>query len=232
MTNDQDDFDEDPQLRALLAQSDPARSLTPADPQGLARLLREVQEDTMNDAADSSGTTSGTTTPVGRRGRLSWLAGAAAVAVIAGGGFAVASSMGGDDPAGPQAADKPTPTQTPTSTADPVVVTLQAPTVDAKCAAPSPEILGQFDTVFSGTVTAVDGDVVTLRPDEVFAGDSADEIDIVGAGPDPRALGGQVTFEVGQTYYVSATGGQVSACGYSGATSDSDLEQLYDVAFR
>lgn len=218
MTNDQHDFDEDPQLRALLAQSDPAASLTPADPEGLARLL----EDTMNDAADTSGTT-----PVRRRG-LSWLAGAAAVAVIAGGGFAVASSMGGDDPAKPQAGGG----TSPTATADPVVVTLQAPTVGAKCAAPSPEILSQFDTVFSGTVTAIDGDVVTLTPDEVFAGDSADEIEIVGAGPDPRALGGQVAFEVGQTYYVSAMGGQVSACGYSGVTTDSELEQLIDVAFR
>ena len=159
MTNDQNDFDEDPQLRALLAQSDPAHSLTPADPHGLARLLRHIQEATMNDAAD--------TTPVRQRGRLSWLAGAAAVAVIAGGGFAIASSMGGDDPVKPQAADKPTPTQTPTATAtaDPVVVTLQAPTIGAKCAVPSPAILGQFDTVFSGTVTAIDGDVVTLSPD-------------------------------------------------------------------
>ena len=119
-----------------------------------------------------------------------------------------------------------------TATADPVVVTLQAPTVGAKCAAPSPEILSQFDTVFSGTVTAIDGDVVTLTPDEVFAGESADEVEIVGAGPGPRALGEQVAFEVGQTYYVSAMGGQVSACGYSGVTTDSELEQLIDVAFR
>ena len=216
MTNDQHDFDEDPQLRALLAQSDPATSLTPADPQGLARLL----EDTMNDDATTG------TSPVRQRGRLSWLAGAAAVAVIAGGGFAVASSMGGDEPAKPQAGQKPP------AAAEPVVVTLQAPTAGAKCAVPSPEILSQFDTVFSGTVSAINGDVVTLTPSETFAGDSVDEVDIVGARPDSRALGGQVTFEVGQTYYVAAMGGQVSACGYSGLTSDSGLTDLIQVAFR
>lgn len=219
---ERNDFDEDRQLRAILGQADPARDLTPADPQGLARLL----EDTMNDDATTTGTT-----PVRRRGALTWLAGAAAVAVIAGGGFAVASSTGGDDPVKPQAGGSSGPTAT-TDPVTPVVVTLQAPSLAAKCAMPSPEILAQFDTAFSGTVTAIDGDVVTLAPTEVFAGESADEIEIVGAHPDMRALGGQVTFEVGQTYYVSATGGQVSACGYSGAASDSQLTQMYDVAFR
>ncbi len=136
--------------------------------------------------------------------------------------------MGGDDPVKPQAGG---PTD-PTTTTDPVVVTLQAPTLGAKCAAPSPEILAQFDTVFSGTVTAIDGDVVTLAPTEMFVGESADEIEIVGSSPDLRALAGQVDFEVGETYYVSAAGGEVSACGYSGAASDSQLTQLYDVAFR
>jgi hypothetical protein len=217
--NDRQDFDEDPQLRAILEQADPARSLTPADPQVLARLL----EDTMNDVANTPGTT-----PVRQRGPLTWLAGAAAVAVIAGGGFAVASSMGGDDPVTPQAGD----TSSPTDVVDPVVVTLKAPGIAAKCAAPSPEILSQFDTVFSGTVTAIDGDTVTLTPAETFVGDSGDEVDIVGARPDTRTLGGQVTFEVGQTYYVAAMGGQVSACGYSGLTSDSGLTDLIDVAFR
>jgi hypothetical protein len=220
---DRNDFDEDPQLRALVGQADPARSLTPADPQGLARLL----EDTMNDAADTSGTT-----PVRRRGPATWLGAAAAVAVIAGGGFAVASSLGDDDPRDLQAGDPSTPAST--TAAEPVVVRLEAPSALApRCAMPTPEILSQFDTAFSGTVTAIEGDVVTLAPAEVFAGESADEIEVVGASPNLRlALGGQVDFEVGQTYYVSASGGQVSACGYSGSTSDSQLSQIYDLAFR
>lgn len=219
---DRNDFDEDPQLRAILEQADPARSLTPADPTGLARLLVQIQGDTMNDA-DS---TTGTTTSSQQRGIATWLGAAAAVAVIAGGGFAIASSMGDDDPT-PQAASDPT-TSAP---AEPVVVTLQAPTLGAKCAAPTPEILAQFDTAFTGTVTAVDGDLITLTPTETFAGESADEIDIVG-GMNGRALGGVVDFQVGETYYVAASQGQVSACGYSGAASDSQVSELFDVAFR
>lgn len=218
------DFDEDPQLRALLGQADPARSLTPADPEGLARLL----EDTMNDTTDTSGDTAGATST--RRGPVTWLAGAAAAVLLVGGGFAFASQLRDDEPSVDMAGDATTPTTAAATTA-PVVMTLQAPSMGAKCAAPTPELLSQFDTAFEGTVTSVDGDVVTLAPTEVFAGEKADEVEVVGSGIDPRALGGVVTFEVGQTYYVSASDGQVSACGFSGSASDESLQQLYDVAF-
>jgi hypothetical protein len=225
---DRNDFDEDPQLRVLLGQADPARSLAPADPQGLARLLARIEEDTMTTDTETPDVTTADAR-ARRRGSRTWLAAAAAVAVIAGGGFAVASSLGGDEPTAPQVADRPEPDPDPA--ADPVVVTLQGPTLGARCAAPTPELLAQFDTAFAGTVTAIDGDVVTLAPTETFAGGSADEVEIVG-GMDGRALGGVVDFQVGETYYVSATGGQVSACGFSGPTSDAQLTQLYDVAFR
>jgi hypothetical protein len=115
---------------------------------------------------------------------------------------------------------------------DPVVVTLQAPSaVAGKCAVPTPEMLATAEVAFAGTVTAIDGDTVTLAPTETYAGESADEIEVVGMSPDLRALGGQTTFVVGGTYMVSATGGQVSACGFSGAASP-QLQSLYDLAFR
>jgi hypothetical protein len=222
MTNDQG-FDEDPQLRGLLGQTDPAHSLTPADPQGLARLLLEIQEDTMSNDLDTRTDLPQQTTELRRRGPLAWLVAAAAVAVIAGGGFAAVSSMGGDDTvqqAGPG------------TTVEPVVLTLDAPSpVAGKCAVPTPELLGGAEVAFAGTVTAIDGDVVTLTPTETFAGESADEIEVVGMRPDLRALGGQVEFVVGGTYLVSATGGQISACGFSG-TATPELTQLYDLAFR
>ena len=168
------------------------------------------------------------TTALRRRGPLAWLVAAAAVAVIAGGGYAAVSSMqdnGTVQQAGPSTA--------PVEPVDePTVVTLQAPTaVPAKCAVPTPELLGGAEVAFAGTVTAIDGDVVTLTPTETFAGESAEEIEVVGMSPDVRALTGQPEFVVGGTYLVSATGGQVSACGFSGAATP-ELEQLYDVAFR
>ena len=224
---DEQSFDEDPQLRALLQPADPARSLTPADPEGLARLLLHIQEDTMSHDLDTRPVLQ-QSTELRRRGPLAWLVAAASVAIIAGGGYAVVSLMQDNNglvpQAGPSAASDPV--------AEPVVMTLQAPSaVSGRCAVPTPELLGDAEVAFAGTVTSVEGDVVTLTPTETFAGESADEIEVVGMGPDTRALGGQPEFEVGGTYLVSATGGQVSACGFSGAASP-QLEQLYDLAFR
>lgn len=218
---DEKSFDEDPQLRALLAQSDPARSLTPADPHGLARLL----EDTVSNDLDTRTDLPQQTTELRRRGPLAWLVAAAAVVAIAGGGYAAVSSMqdnGTVEQAGPS-----------TSPVDePVVVTLQAPAaMEVRCAVPTPELLGSAEIAFAGTVTAVDGDVVTLAPTETYAGETADEVEVTGMRPDLRALGGQPEFVVGGTYLVSATGGQLSACGFSGEASP-ELQNLYDLAFR
>jgi len=220
---DEQSFDEDPQLRALLGQADPARSLTPADPQGLARLL----EDTMAHDLDTRPELQ-QTTELRRRGPLAWLVAAAAVAVIAGGGYAAVSSMQ-DNGTAPQAGAN---TSAGDPAADPTVMTLEAPSaVQGRCAVPTPELLGSAEVAFAGTVTAIDGDTVTLTPTETFAGESAEQIEVIGMSPDLRALGGQPEFVVGGTYLVSATDGQVSACGFSGATTP-QLEQLYDVAFR
>ena len=220
---DEQGFDEDPQLRALLGQADPARSLTPADPEGLARLL----EDTMSQDLETRPELE-QTTELRRRGPLAWLVAAAAVAVIAGGGYAAVSAMQ-DNGTVQQAGPSTSPVE---PVDEPTVVTLQAPTaVSGKCAALTPELLGSAEVAFAGTVTAVDGDVVTLTPTETFAGESAQEIEVVGMSPDLRALGGQPEFVVGGTYLVSATGGQVSACGFSGPATP-QLQKLYDGAFN
>jgi len=222
---DEHGFDDDPRLRALLAQSDPARTLTPADPQGLARLLLEIQEDTMSNDLDIGTDLPQQTTELRRRGPLAWLVAAAAVATIAGGGYAAVSSMQ-DNGTVEQAGPSTSPVD------DPVVLTLEAPTsLAAKCAVPTPELLAGAEVAFAGTVTAIDGDVVTFSPTETYAGESAEEIEIVGMSPDIRALTGQPEFVVGGTYLVSATDGQMSACGFSGEASP-ELQNLYDLAFR
>lgn len=218
---EQQSFDEDPQLRALLGQSDPARSLTPADPQGLARLL----EDTMSNDLDTRTDLPQQNTELRRRGPLAWLVAAAAVATIAGGSWAAISSMQ-DDGTVQQAGPSSPPA------VEPVVVTLQAPTtLPARCAVPTPESLGTAEVAFAGTVTAVEGDTVTIEPTETYTGAAADEFEVVGVLPDLRGVGGQPEFAVGGTYLVSATDGQVAACGFSGEASP-ELLNLYDLAFR
>jgi hypothetical protein len=226
---DEHGFDEDPQLRVVLAASDPARSLTPADPTGLARLL----EDTMANDLDTRTDLPQQDTELRRRGPLAWLVSAAAVAAIAGGGYAVVASMQ-DDVVVEQAAPTSPPADRPADNpaGEPVVVALEAPTtLPARCAVPSPEILGSAEIAFAGTVTAVDGDTVTLTPTESYTGVSADEVEVFGMGPDVRALGVQPEFVVGGTYLVSATDGQMSVCGLSGEVSP-ELENLYELAFR
>lgn len=214
---DQQSFDEDPQLRALLGQSDPASSLRPADPTGLARLLEDTMSTDLETRVDQ---------PVRQRNPLTWLAAAAAVAVIGGGGAFTAMSMSNDDDPVQQAGPAPT--------SEPVVITLDAAgTGEARCAVPTPEMLAGAEVAFAGTVTAVDGSTVTLTPTETYAGQAADEVELVGllSGVRGPELVGIPQFEVGSTYLVSGTDGQVSACGFSGPVSP-ELEQLYDSAFR
>ncbi len=219
-------FDEDPQLRALLGLADPARTLAPANPDELAGLLRHVQDDTVRNDLDARPDVRQSTRSR-RRGPVTWLVAAAAAAVVAGGGYAAVSSMqdsGTVQQAGPSVAPE-----------TPEVLSLELPSVvPAKCAVPSPATSGFIaasDVAFAGTVTAVDGDTVTITPTESFVGASVDSVEVVGLRPDLRALGGQPEFVVGGTYLVSATDGQVSACGFSGAATP-QLQQLYDLAFR
>lgn len=225
MTDDPS-FDQDPQLRALLARSDPARTLAPADQDGLARLLLDIQEDTVSTDLDTRTDLPEQRTDLRRRGALAWLVAAAAVATIAGGGYATVSAL--QDPGGTVQQAGPTTSEVD----DPVVVTLQAPAaVPAKCLVPTPELLADAEVAFAGTVTSITDGVVTFAPTETYAGQSADEIELVGLHADVRVLIGQPEFVVGGTYLVSATGGQVSACGFSGEASP-ELQSLYDLAFR
>jgi hypothetical protein len=230
---DRDGFDRDDDLRALLRSGDPAGSLSPADPAALARLL----EDTMSAdleirpvAPDDGSRATGTR----GRNRLTWLVAAAAVAMIAGvGGIAIAG-LSGDDSPPPQASDTRTSTPPETTAGAPVAgttteLTAVAPT--ARCALPSPETLAQYDQAFQGTVTAIDGDSVTLQATDVFTGEVGETVRVSAAPADMKALVSAVDFEVGGTYLVSAFEGSVSTCpGFSGPASG-DVQALYKEAF-
>jgi len=91
-------FDEDRELRARLRAADPAADLEPATPERMARLL----EDTMDQNTHPSTRDEQATT---RRSPLTWVAAAAAVAVLVGGGFWF--TRGGDAPSPPVAASWP-----------------------------------------------------------------------------------------------------------------------------
>lgn len=211
-----DPYDE-PELRARLRATDPAASLGPADPDGVARLLEDVMShdiDTQVPETRQSGT----------RGRnpLTWVVAAAATLVIAGiGVFAIA---GGPDDADPPAAGG--------DQEDQVVITqLRAPAAaGGRCMVPTAEVLAGQDLAFAGTVDAITDGTVTLTPTETFAGEEADTVEVEAPAAELTDLIGAVDFEVGGSYLVAASDGQVTACGFSGPASP-QLERLYTQAF-
>jgi hypothetical protein len=221
----------DDELQQRLRAIDPASALPPADPDGVARLL----EDTMNaDLTDTSTDGPGQqqeTRASGTRNRsaLTWLVAAAAVLIA---GVGVVSLLGND----PEPADVPSASPSTSRSEDasspPATLTeLGAPPpATGRCMAPTAEALSTAQVAFSGTVTAVAADVVTIAPDRFYTGEPTDTVEVRAAPELMTALVGAVQFEEGERYLVSATDGQVTVCGFSGPASP-DLEALYVEAF-
>ena len=166
MTDEQDGFDRDDDLRALLRSGDPAGSLSPADPAALASLLEDIMSadlDVRPDGRREAPTATGTH----GRNRLTWLVAAAAAAVIAAaGGFAV-SGLGGDDAAPPPRGRdddrRPRPPEAGAAAGRPTTapiagVTTSSRAPSARVRGADPGAAGQYHQAFEGTVTAIDGD--------------------------------------------------------------------------
>lgn len=221
---DSHDGDRDDPLRARLRTADPAASLSPADPDGVARLL----EDTMSHDTDTQVPERRT----GTRGRnpLTWLVAAAAVLVIAGVGVFTLTGTD-DDNTAPPIADDSAGSGEGGGGGEPVVISLRAPAASTgRCMVPSAEMLSQQQVAFEGTVESIDDGTVVLTPTEFYAGDEADRVEVDAPAEQLTNLIGAVEFEVGGTYLVSATGGQVTVCGFSGPATP-ELQQLYADAF-
>jgi hypothetical protein len=206
-------MNDDDELRDRLRASDPAASLPPADPTRVARLLEDVMSTELTTENRETGTRN--------RGPLTWLVAAAAVLIIA--GVAVYGVLGhDDDPTPPPAADGHT-----------TVTELSAPNAaayDARCMVPNPEIVAQQSVAFDGTVTTLADGAVTLTVDHWYAGSPTDLVRVQAPATELEELVGAVHFEDGGRYLVSATGGQVTVCGFS-APYSTDLAKIYEQAF-
>lgn len=231
---DRHGFDTDDELRALLRTADPARTLAPADQAAVSELLEDIMSTDLDARPDTAEATP-------RRGRTTWLVAAAAATVIAGAaGLALSALDSGSDPA-PSAGPAPT-APAPSagsgvSTVDPGAGTgagtteLTAPTTTpGRCAAPSAAFIAAQQQAFEGTVTAIEGDRVTLQTSEVFTGEVGQTVVVDAPAAAMQSLIQSTQFEVGGTYLVSATDGQVAVCGFSGR-ADGELQGIYDQAF-
>ena len=231
------DFDQDDELRAMLRGSDPARSLPPADQAALAHLLEDIMSTDLEvrPAVPDEGTRA---THTHGRNRLTWLVAAAAAVVIAGaGGFAV-SGLAGNDADPPSASTTTDPgtdsgTDAGTDLGVPVAgatTELTAGAAPARCAVPSATLVGTSDQAFSGTVTAIEGDTVTIQTTDVYTGEVGETVVVSAPSPQFSSLIQATKFQVGGSYLVSASGGMVSVCGLSGKATG-ELRSLYDQAF-
>lgn len=117
-------------------------------------------------------------------------------------------------------------------------VTIAAPApaggpVMSSCIALSPDVLSAVDLAFDGTVTKVDGDQVILAVSRWFKGGTSDDVVVTqqaaGDAPSTIEMDGVVLNEGGH-YLVSATGGVVNGCGFSGNHTE-ELLDLYEQAF-
>jgi hypothetical protein len=147
--------------------------------------------------------------------RKTWVIGIAAVAALV---LAVAAGIGltsgGDDPA----------------VAAPLELDAGGEDVMASCIMfSSAELEKVAEIAFAGTVTAVDGDAVTLTVDEWYrGGDSAEAV--LNAPQGMEALIGGIPFQVGDAYLISAQGGNVNYCGFSGPLSP-EYQAVFEEAF-
>jgi hypothetical protein len=224
------DFDSDDNLRALLRGGDPAGSLSPADPAGLAILLEDIMSADLEVRPDTDDGTRATGTH--GRNRLAWLVAAAAAAMIAGVGGVAISGLGNDK--APPSADRQT--TSPGGTEPDANAGLPGQTTalgvsakQDKCAVATPAILAQYPVAFQGTVTSIEGDTVTLDTTEVLQGEVGETVQVTAPQGLFDAMIGTVDFQVGGDYLVAAYDGQLSQC-YSGSASG-DLRSPFDKAF-
>lgn len=186
-SNDRDPLD---QLRA----SDPARADGVPDA-SLARVSAKVQEHIMSDLQQHDpSTVRPTRGPLAVFGGLA-LAGAFALAIALSNGFGVQSP-------GPIGA-------VPTPSGDPA-----AGGGVASCLMYDPATLPTFETVFDGTVTAVDGNQVTFDVNTGWKG-VGDSITLTAPDENIALTGPAPDFQVGGRYLVTAAGSNINSCGYS-----------------
>ena len=101
----------------------------------------------------------------------------------------------------------------------------------AKCAVPVADTLATFDTAFAGTVTSLDDGTATLSVDQWYAGgDESGTVTVTSPSEQLQDLLLAVDFQEGRSYLVSAEGGRVTLCGYSGEAGP-EMQTLYDEAF-
>jgi hypothetical protein len=198
-TNGQDPIDR-------LHAADPARA-DEVPSASLARVSASVQEHIVSDPGFNP-TTRRTRGPLAAIGGVV-LAGALVFALAVSSGFGLGTQSPGPIGSGPAPSDNP-----------------GAGGGVASCLVYDPANLPTFETVFDGTVTAVDGDQITFDVNEDWKG-AGQQITLTAPAVDAALVGPLPDFEVGGRYLVTAFDSTINACGY---TIDYDADTATDWA--
>ena len=203
------------ELRERLRRIDPVPESTAMEPPTTSasrtRLENVMRTEIPTEPARSDDRTAGADP---RRRRTAWVAAAAALVLVAG---VAAAVIGGDDDTG-EVASGPA-----------LELDLGASDTMASCMPVEARFLADMPVAFAGTADTVEGELVTLTVDRWYAGGDADRV-VLRSPAGMEALIEGVTFEPGRRYLVSATGGTVNFCGYSGPATP-ELTALYEEAF-
>jgi hypothetical protein len=148
------------------------------------------------------------------RSPLTWLVAAAAVLLIAAAGVFGLATRGHD--------------QTPAVHAP--VTQLGVAPVSGRCLLPNVDVLRTQMIAFRGTLTTLTAGSATFRVDHWFKGGPTGLVMVTTTPSLLRPLAESASFSVGRTYLVSAHGGQVTGCGFSGPATG-HLAHLYDQAY-
>lgn len=188
-------------LRDQLRRLDPMRPGVPTEPVSPTRMERIMSHDTHP-----------TATPAPNRNRWVVLAGGLAVVALVA-AIALPGLFGEDTPV-----------------AAPVELTLGADDPLASCLRVEAQYMVGMSPAFEGTVTAVEGETVTLSIDRWYAGETEATEAVLTAPAGMEALIGGVDFRVGEAYLITATDGTVNYCGFSGPATP-ELRSIYEEAF-
>lgn len=100
----------------------------------------------------------------------------------------------------------------------------------ASCIAFSAEELDRVaEVAFAGTVTRIEGSMVTLTVDRWYRGGDTAEVTL-NAPTGMEALIGGIPFETGNEYLITAQAGTVNYCGFSGAATP-EYRAAFETAF-
>ena len=196
------------EMRERLARLDPMHSGVPTEPttsESSRRLLEDIMSTPIKEKTEP--------TPAPRRSLVFCIAAVTVLVLAVGAGLLL---MGGNE--------------APVASA-PLELTAGGEDVMASCIMFSPEELERVaEIAFEGSVTSVEGDTVTLSVDTWFRGDGEATEVVLNAPQGLEALIGGIPFEVGSQYLITAQGGNVNYCGFSGASTP-EYRAAFETAF-